>query len=77
MSLAPPSGRAKLKKELAELKKSAASGSTTTASGAASGSTATGAASSGEGANATITVGGKSYKVSQKVKEQLESSQKK
>jgi hypothetical protein len=77
VSLSPASGRAKLKKELAELKKSAASGSTTTASGAASGSTATGAASSGEGANATITVGGKSYKVSQKVKEQLESSQKK
>ena len=34
-------------------------------------------ASSGESANATITVGGKSYKVSQKVKEQLESSEKK
>ncbi|HEY5342319.1 MAG TPA: hypothetical protein VIJ66_01485 [Solirubrobacteraceae bacterium] len=93
VSLAPASGRARLKKELAELKKSSASTSTTTASGASSGSTGaasgglsgtsssgstgTGAASSGEAANATITVGGKSYKVSQKVKEQLESSTKK
>jgi hypothetical protein len=90
--LAPASERTRLKKELAELKKSSASTSTTTASGAASGSTGTGAglsstsssgstgtgaASSGEAANATITVGGKSYKVSQKVKEQLESSTKK
>jgi hypothetical protein len=87
VSLAPASDRARLKKELAELKKSSASA--TTSSGAsststgtsavttgASGSSATGAAS-GESANATITVGGKSYKVSQKVKEQLESSEKK
>jgi len=92
VGLAPASERTRLKKELAELKKSSASSSTTTASGASSGSTGTstglsgtsssgssgtGAASSGEAANATITVGGKSYKVSQKVKEQLESSTKK
>jgi len=93
ISLAAPAERAKLKKALAELKKSSAPTSTTTASGtssgstgaasgglsgtSSSGSTGTGAASSGEAANATITVGGKSYKVSQKVKEQLESSTKK
>ncbi|MGH2904622.1 MAG: hypothetical protein ACRDK7_13725 [Solirubrobacteraceae bacterium] len=81
VSLAPASERARLKKQLAELKKSSASStstsSSTAASGAASGSTSTGAAASGEAANATITVGGKSYKVSQKVKEQLESSEKK
>ena len=92
VSLAPASERTRLKKELAELKKSSASSSTTSTSGASSGSTGTstglsgasssgssgtGAAASGEAANATITVGGKSYKVSQKVKEQLESSEKK
>jgi hypothetical protein len=83
VSLAPVSDRARLKKELAELKKSSASGASSTSTGTssvttgASGSSSTGAASSGESANATITVGGKSYKVSQKVKEQLESSEKK
>jgi hypothetical protein len=84
VSLAPASERTRLKKELAELKKSAASSTSTTGtstastSGAASsGSAITGSSSSGESANATITVGGKSYKVSQKVKEQLESSEKK
>lgn len=84
VGLAPSADRVRLKKELAELKKSSAattssattSGSTTS-SGTSSGSTGTGAASSGESANATITVGGKTYKVSQKVKEQLESSKKK
>jgi len=88
INLAAPADRAKLKKALAELKKSSASA--TTSSGTSSTSTGTGAvttgtssgssaagASSGESANATITVGGKSYKVSQKVKEQLESSEKK
>ncbi len=87
VSLAPAADRARLKKELAELKKSSASGATSssgasststgTVSTGASGSTGTGAASTGESGNATITVGGKSYKVSQKVKEQLESSEKK
>ena len=81
VSLSPASGRAKLKKELAELKKSAASSTSTstasTSGAASSGSAITGSSSSGESANATITVGGKSYKVSQKVKEQLESSEKK
>jgi hypothetical protein len=88
VSLAPSTDRARLKKELAELKKSSASGATSS-SGASSTSTGTGAvstgtsgsagtgASTGESGNATITVGGKSYKVSQKVKEQLESSEKK
>jgi hypothetical protein len=85
VSLAPASERTRLKKELAELKKSSAS-STSTSSGtstastsgaASSGSAITGSSSSGESANATITVGGKTYKVSQKVKEQLESSEKK
>jgi len=95
VSLAPAADRARLEKELAELKKSSAAAATTTSTGtssgstgtgsistggassSSSGSTGTGAASSGESANATITVGGKSYKVSQKVKEQLESSTKK
>jgi hypothetical protein len=91
VSLAPASGRARLKKELAEVKKSAAAAATTTSTGtssgstgtgsistgSSSGSTATGTASGGEAANATITVGGKSYKVSQKVKEELETSKKK
>jgi hypothetical protein len=90
VSLAPASERARLKKELAELKKSSATSTSSTASstgaagtgsvstsGTSSGSTGTGAAASGEAANATITVGGKSYKVSQKVKEELENSQKK
>jgi hypothetical protein len=82
VSLAPASERTRLKKELAELKKSAASSTSTTStastSGAASsGSAITGSSSGGESANATITVGGKTYKVSQKVKEQLESSEKK
>lgn len=83
VSLAPASDRARLKKELAELKKSSASGASSTSTGTssvttgASGSSSTGAAASGESANATITVGGKSYKVTQKVKEQLESSEKK
>jgi hypothetical protein len=86
VSLAPASERAKLKKELAEIKKSSASSSTSTSSSpgtastsgaASSGSAITGSSSSGEAANATITVGGKTYKVSQKVKEQLESSTKK
>jgi hypothetical protein len=91
VSLAPASERTRLKKELAELKKSAASSTSTTSTGttstgtstastsgaASSGSAITGSSSSGESANATITVGGKSYKVSQKVKEQLESSEKK
>jgi hypothetical protein len=85
VSLSPASGRAKLKKELAELKKSAASSTSTstgtstasTSGAASSGSAITGSSSSGESANATITVGGKTYKVSQKVKEQLESSEKK
>jgi hypothetical protein len=88
VSLAPAADQPRLKKELAELKKSSASGATSS-SGASSGSTGTGAvstgasgstgtgASTGESGNATITVGGKSYKVSQKVKEQLESSEKK
>jgi hypothetical protein len=78
VSLAPAADRARLKKELAELKKSSASGATSS-SGASSTSTSTGtsAASSGESGNATITIGGKSYKVSQKVKEQLENSKKK
>ncbi len=91
VSLAPASGRARLKKELAEVKKSAAAAATTTSTGTSSGSTGTGSistgsssgsaatstASGGEAANATITVGGKSYKVSQKVKEELETSKKK
>jgi len=87
VSLAPASGRARLKKELAEVKQSAASTTSTTStatstaattsSGTASGSAATSTASGGEAANATITVGGKSYKVSQKVKEELETSKKK
>jgi len=79
ISLAVPAERAKLKKALAELKKSAASttSSTATTSSAATGSATTGAPSTSESGNATITVGGKSYKVSQKVKEQLESSEKK
>jgi hypothetical protein len=79
VSLAPAADRARLKKELAELKKSSASGAASSTSGASSTSTSTGtsAASTGESGNATITVGGKSYKVSQKVKEQLESSEKK
>jgi hypothetical protein len=78
ISLAAPAERAKLKKALAELKKSAASTTSSTATtSSATGSAATGAASTSESGNATITVGGKSYKVSQKVKEQLESSEKK
>jgi hypothetical protein len=84
VSLAPASQRTRLKKELAELKKSAASTTSSTATtssgvstGASTGSATTGAASTSESGNATITVGGKSYKVSQKVKEQLESSEKK
>jgi hypothetical protein len=83
VSLAPASERTRLKKELAELKKSAASSTSTststasTSGAASSGSAITGSSSSGESANATITVGGKTYKVSQKVKEQLESSEKK
>jgi len=89
VSLAPSADRARLKKELAELKKSSAAAATTTSTGTSTGSTgtgsistgsssgSTGAASSSESGNATITVGGKSYKVSQKVKEQLESSEKK
>jgi hypothetical protein len=87
VSLAPSTDRARRKKELAELKKSAATSTTsatstsstaaTSSSGTSSGSTATSTASGGEAANATITVGGKSYKVSQKVKEELESSKKK
>jgi hypothetical protein len=91
VSLAPSADRVRLKKELAELKKSSAA-TTTTSSGATSspttsgtttssatspGSNGTGAASTGESANATITVGGKTYKVTQKVKEELESSKKK
>jgi hypothetical protein len=81
VSLAPASDRARLKKELAELKKSSASSATSTGatstSGASSTATGTSGAATGEAGNATITVGGKSYKVSQKVKEQLESSEKK
>ena len=89
VSLAPAADRARVKKELAELKKSSAAAATTTSTGTSTGSTgtgsistgsssgSTGAASSSESGNATITVGGKSYKVSQKVKEQLESSEKK
>jgi hypothetical protein len=79
VSLAPAPSRARLKKELAELKKSSAATTTSSgaSAGASTGSTGTGTASSGESANATITVGGKSYKVSQKVKEELESSKKK
>jgi hypothetical protein len=89
VSLAPASQRARLKKELAELKKSAAAAATTTSTGTSSGSTgtgsistgsssgSTGAASSSESPNATITVGGKTVKVSQKVKEEIESSKKK
>jgi hypothetical protein len=91
VSLAPASERARLKKELAEVKKSAAAAATTTTTttGTSSGSTgtgsistgsssgSTGAASSSESPNATITVGGKTIKVSQKVKEEIESSKKK
>jgi hypothetical protein len=79
VSLAPAADRARVKKELAELKKSSAAATTSSgvSTGASTGSTATGAASTSESGNATITVGGKSYKVSQKVKEQLESSEKK
>jgi hypothetical protein len=81
VSLAPASDRARLKKELAELKKSSASSATSTGAasttGASSTATGTSTAATGEAGNATITVGGKSYKVSQKVKEQLESSEKK
>ena len=84
VSLAPSADRVRLKKELAELKKSSATTTSsattsgaTTSSATSPGSTGTGAASTGESANATITVGGKSYKVTQKVKEELESSKKK
>jgi hypothetical protein len=79
VSLAPATDRARLKKELAALKKSSASTTSSTAAttSSATGSTATGAASTSESGNATITVGGKSYKVSQKVKEELENSKKK
>jgi hypothetical protein len=90
VSLAPSADRVRLKKELAELKKSSAAATTssgttssaptsgtTTSSATSPGSTGTGAASTGESANATITVGGKTYKVTQKVKEELESSKKK
>jgi hypothetical protein len=91
VSLAPASERTRLKKELAEVKKSAAAAATTTttSTGTSSGSTgtgsistgsssgSTGAASSSESPNATITVGGKTVKVSQKVKEEIESSKKK
>jgi hypothetical protein len=79
ISLAPATQRKQLKSELAELKKSSAAttSSTATTTSSATGSSATGAASTSESGNATITVGGKSYKVSQKVKEELESSKKK
>jgi hypothetical protein len=90
VSLAPASERVRLKKQLAEVKKSAAAAATTTttSTGTSSGSTgtgsistgssgSTGAASSSESGNATITVGGKTIKVSQKVKEEIESSKKK
>jgi hypothetical protein len=90
VSLAPASERVRLKKQLAEVKKSAAAAATTTttSTGTSSGSTgaaststgssgSTGAASGSESGNATITVGGKTIKVSQKVKEEIESSKKK
>jgi hypothetical protein len=75
VSLAPKAERKRLKEELEAIKKnpsgsSSASSTTAGASGASS-------SSGGEAANSTITVGGKSYKVTQKVKEELESTKKK
>jgi hypothetical protein len=71
VALAPSAERKRLKEGLEALKKNPTGASSTT-------STATGSGASGsEGANSTITVGGKSYKVTQKVKEELESTTKK
>jgi hypothetical protein len=64
VSLAPPAQRATLKKELAELKKSGAAGSTAAgASGAAStgGSVSTSGTAGGTGG--TVTIGGKTYPI--------------
>jgi len=82
ISLAPAGQRKKLKEELEAVKKNptgkeGTSSAATTSSGISSGTSGTGTASTGESANATITVGGKTYKVSQKVKEEVESSKKK
>jgi hypothetical protein len=69
VSLAPSAERARLKKELAELKKSAAASTTTTTStGSAAGtggavSTTSGAASGTSGTSGTVTIGGKTYPI--------------
>ncbi len=85
VGLAPASQRARLKKELAELKKSSASSSSSTSS--TSTASSTGAASTGSsvstsgstsGSGSTVTIGGKTYtlpsSVSKAVKSKLEAS---
>jgi len=72
VALAPSTERKELKERLEALKKNPTGASSTTS--AAAGSSG---ASGAEGANSTITVGGKSYKVTQKVKEELENTKKK
>jgi len=60
ISLAAPAERAKLKKALAELKKSSASGASSTGT-ASTGTASTSGASSA--ANGTVTIGGKTYPI--------------
>jgi hypothetical protein len=70
VSLAPVSERKRLKEELEGLKKNPTGSS-------ASSSTSAASSSGGEASNSTITVGGKSLKVTQKVKEEIEKTTKK
>jgi hypothetical protein len=83
VSLAPASQRARLKKELAELKKSSASSSTSgtsTASSTGAAGTGSSVSTSGStsGSGSTVTIGGKTYtlpsSVSKAVKSKLEAS---
>jgi hypothetical protein len=60
VSLAPPAQRATLKKELAELKKSGAAGSTAAST---SGAASTGGSVSTSGTSGTVTIGGKTYPI--------------
>jgi hypothetical protein len=70
VSLAPKAERKRLKEELEAIKKNPTGSSSAATAGASS---STGA----EAASSTITVGGKSYKVTPRVKEELETTKKK
>jgi hypothetical protein len=63
VSLAPAAERPRLKKELAELKKSGAAGASSTAATTGSPVSTSGAASTGGAASGTVTIGGKTYPI--------------